>query len=251
MTASHELRTPLSAIKGYAALLHRQYARATPQQILRSVTKITDSTQQLSDLVVMMTDAAQLGASDKKLEMQIGPVQLLTAARLARDMLSASIEHKIVLSVAPDLWVNCDPLRLRQVMTNLLDNAVKYSPLEARIELEAQATTLFQLQLPEDQVDPERGDIPVVVVYMRDEGEGILEEDQRKIFEKFVRASRSLTTSVRGTGLGLYICRRYIEAMGGRLWLEHSIPGEGSTFSFYLPRIDAPAATGQEEFASV
>ena len=250
VTASHELRTPLSAIKGYAALLHRQYARATPQQILRSVTKITDSTQQLSDLVVTMTDAAQLGASDKKLEMQIGPVQLLTAARLARDMLSASIEHKIALSVAPDLWVNCDPLRLRQVMTNLLDNAVKYSPLEALIELEAQATTLFELQLPEDQVDPERGDIPVVVVRLRDEGEGILEEDQRKIFEKFVRASRSLTTSVRGTGLGLYICRRYIEAMGGRLWLEHSIPGEGSTFSFYLPRIDAPAATGQEEFAS-
>lgn len=246
VTASHELRTPLSAIKGYTALLQRQYARATPQQILRFVTKITESTQQLSDLVVTMTDAAQLGASDKKLELQIGPVQLLTAARLARDMLSASIEHKIDVRVTPELWVNCDPLRLRQVMTNLLDNAVKYSPLEGHIELEAQATTLFQLQLPEDQVDPERGDIAVVVVRVRDNGEGILEEDQRKIFEKFVRASRSLTTSVRGTGLGLYICRRYIEAMGGRLWLEQSIPGEGSTFSFYLPCINAPTDIGQE-----
>jgi len=243
VTASHELRTPLSAIKGYASLLQRQHARATPQQILRSVTKIAESTQQLSNLVVTMTDAAQLGASDKKIEMQIGPVQLIAAANLARDMLSASIEHKISLQISPDLWVNCDPLRLRQVMTNLLDNAVKYSPLEAQIEVTAEATTLDHVPLPEDQIDPERGDVPVVVVRVHDEGEGIYEEDQRKIFEKFVRASRSLTTAVRGTGLGLYICRRYVEAMGGRTWLEHSIPGEGSTFAFYLPRINAPADT--------
>lgn len=245
VTASHELRTPLSAIKGYAALLQRQHARATPQQILRSVTKITESTQQLSDLVVTMTDAAQLGSSDKRLAMQIGPVQLLAAAVLARDMLSASIEHKITLDVADDLWVNCDPLRVRQIMSNLLDNAVKYSPLEASIELTASATTLDHLSLPEDQIDPERGDMPVVVVRVRDEGEGIYEEDQPKIFAKFVRASRSLTTAVRGTGLGLYICRRYIDAMGGRIWLERSTPGEGSTFAFYLPRIDAPAEKGE------
>jgi signal transduction histidine kinase len=81
-------------------------------------------------------------------------------------------------------------------------------------------------------------------VRVRDEGEGIPLEDQEKIFEKFVRATRSLTTTVRGSGLGLFICRRYIEAMGGRLWLEISIPGEGSVFSFYLPRIDAPLGTG-------
>jgi signal transduction histidine kinase len=73
-----------------------------------------------------------------------------------------------------------------------------------------------------------------------DEGEGIPIEDQQRIFEKFVRATRSLTTPVRGSGLGLYICRRYIEAMGGRLWLEESISQRGSIFSFYLPRIDAP-----------
>jgi signal transduction histidine kinase len=250
VTASHELRTPLSAIKGYASLLQRQHARATPQQILRSVTKIAESTQQLSDLVVSMTDAAHLGASDKRIEMQIGPVQLMAAARLARDMLSASIEHKITLEVSPDLWVSCDPLRLRQVMTNLLDNAVKYSPLEAHIELIAEATTLDHLSLPEDLIDPERGNLPIVAVRVRDEGEGIYEEDQRKIFEKFVRASRSLTTAVRGTGLGLYICRRYIEAMGGRIWLERSTPGEGSTFAFYLPRIDAPAGVEGEHEAT-
>jgi len=80
----------------------------------------------------------------------------------------------------------------------------------------------------------------VVLVQLYDEGEGIQPSWQQKIFDKFVRAQRSLTTPVRGSGLGLYICRRYIEAMRGRLWLQHSVPGEGSTFSFYLPRIDAP-----------
>ena len=82
---------------------------------------------------------------------------------------------------------------------------------------------------------------------MIDEGEGIPAEDQQRIFEKFVRATRSLTTPVRGSGLGLYICRRYIEAMNGRLWLEQSVPQRGSIFSFYLPRIDAPINTGGED----
>jgi len=80
----------------------------------------------------------------------------------------------------------------------------------------------------------------VVLVQVYDEGEGIDPEDQQKIFEKFVRATRSLTTPVRGSGLGLFICRRYIEAMGGRLWLQQSVPGEGSVFAFYLPGMEAP-----------
>ena len=80
-----------------------------------------------------------------------------------------------------------------------------------------------------------------------DEGEGIDPGDQQKIFEKFVRASRSLTTPIRGSGLGLYICRRYIEAMGGRLWLEQSIPGEGSVFSFYLLCTDAAIETSPDD----
>jgi len=140
---------------------------------------------------------------------------------------------------------------LRQVITNLLDNAAKYSPPDGHITIAAHATTLSQLQLPEDQIDYERladGEDPAVVqVRVIDEGEGIPAEDQQRIFEKFVRATRSLTTPVRGSGLGLYICRRYIEAMGGRLWLEESIPQRGSIFSFYLPRIDAPINTGGED----
>src|SRR5216683_7416965 len=95
----------------------------------------------------------------------------------------------------------------------------------------------------------EGGEHPVALVRVWEEGEGIAPEDQQKIFEKFVRAPRSLMSPIRGAGLGLYICRRYIEAMGGRLWLEQSIPGEGSVFSFYLPRIDAPLEMSKDNEA--
>ncbi|HVB74690.1 MAG TPA: ATP-binding protein [Ktedonobacteraceae bacterium] len=247
VTASHELRTPLSAISGYASMLKRQSARIDSQQALRYATKISGATQQLTDLIGQMTEAAKVGSIDKKLELQSGPVQLLTAAEIATTMLSVNIEQTITVQIEPDLWVQCDALHLRQIITNLLDNAAKYSPPAGQIVISASATTLSQL--PEDQVDYSKivhgEDAPVALVRVRDEGEGIPLEDQEKIFEKFVRAARSLTTPVRGSGLGLFICRRYIEAMGGKLWLEMSIPGEGSVFSFYLPRIEAPIKTGE------
>jgi signal transduction histidine kinase len=249
VTASHELRTPLSAISGYSSLLKRQSGRITPQQILRFTTKISSATQQLSDLVANMTEAAKMGALDKKMDLQPGPVQLLAAVEMASNVLSINMEQKITIQIADDIWAYCDAMRLRQVLSNLLDNAAKYSVTDSRIIITGSATTLSQL--PEDQVDytllANGDDPPVALVRVCDEGEGIAPEDQQKIFEKFVRASRSLTTPIRGSGLGLYICRRYIEAMGGRLWLEQSIPGEGSVFSFFLPRIEAPIDMSKDD----
>lgn len=243
VTASHELRTPLSAISGYASMLKRQSNRLNAQKILHYATKIAGATQQLTDLVESMTEAAKIGAVDKKLDLQIGPVQMSSVVELAVNMISVNVEQKIVTQVNADLWVNGDPLRVRQVLTNLLDNATKYSPADGRIEVIVSATSLSQVPIPDEQSDLQSDpNTPVVLVQVYDEGEGIQPTEQQKIFDKFVRAQRSLTTPVRGSGLGLYICRRYIEAMGGRLWLQHSIPGEGSTFSFYLSRIDAPPA---------
>src|SRR5947199_6912007 len=178
----------------------------------------------------------------------MGPVQLLSAVEMAINMLSVNIEQKIVSQVEANLWMKADPLRVRQVISNLLDNAAKYSPPDGRIEILAAVTSLEKVPLPDEQVDIESDpNMLVVLVQVYDEGEGIAPEDQQKIFEKFVRATRSLTTPVRGTGLGLYICRRYIEAMGGRLWLQQSLPGEGSIFSFYLPHMDAPLETSKNE----
>jgi signal transduction histidine kinase len=248
VTASHELRTPLSAISGYSTLLKRQSSRINPQQIMRFAGKIASATQQLTDLVNSMTEATKIGTVDKKLDLQIGPVQLQAAEEMAVNLLSVNIEQKIMTQMEADLWVKGDPLRVRQVITNLLDNAAKYSLEDRRIEVIARATILSKVDLPEDQFDVEVDPhLPIVLVQVHDEGEGIDYEDQQKIFEKFVRATRSLTTPVRGSGLGLFICRRYIEAMGGRLWLEQSAPGEGSVFTFYLQQLDAPVESDKGE----
>lgn len=253
VTASHELRTPLSAIIGYTSLLKRQSSRISPPQILRFATRIGGAAQQLLDLVTNMTVAAQMGAVDKKLELDIGSVQVLTAAEMATNMLSLSAENKIHLHVDPALWIKGDALHFRQVITNLLDNAVKYSAIESQINFSATATTLAEITeiLPEDQIDHEllveQANLPIVLIRVQDQGEGILPEDRPKIFDKFVRAPRSLTTPVRGSGLGLYICRRYVEAMSGKLWLESSEANEGSVFSFYLPRVESPIEIGEQE----
>ena len=169
------------------------------------------------------------------------------------NLLSVNVEQQVEISVDRNLWVRGDPLRVRQVMSNLLENAAKYSPPQSHIQLTASMTTLAQIQgiLSADQLDrvllAEEADIPVVLVRVSDEGEGILPEDQLRFFEKFVRAPRSLTTPVRGSGLGLFICRRYVEAMNGKLWLERSTANEGSVFSFYLPAIEAPINTEEQE----
>ena len=245
VTASHELRTPLSAISGYAALLKRQSARISPQNILRYSTKIGGAAQQLSDLMLSMTEASKIGIVDKKIDLKVGLVQLRMAAEIAVGMLSINVEQELSFEVGPDLWVQGDPLRVRQVITNLLDNAAKYSPSDGKIVLTAKTTDYAEIEalLPDDMKEHVAQkaflDRQVVLVRVIDEGEGITPEDQKNIFEKFVRAPRSLTTPVRGTGLGLYISRRYIEAMGGHLWLERSVVNEGSTLSFYLPQVPA------------
>lgn len=248
VTASHELRTPLSAISGYSSLLKRQSenGRINAQQVLKYAGKMVGSAQQLTDLVENMTQAARMGALDKKLDLQLAATSLLAAVETAVNMLNISIDQHITVEIPVSLWVTGDAMRLRQVISNLLENAAKYSPPHGRIQISGRSIPLSWL--PENQVDYNilaNGDDPEVVqISVYDEGEGIAPEDTEKIFEKFVRAPRSLTTPVRGTGLGLFICRRFIEAMGGRLWLEQSVLGKGSIFSFYLMRAPQPVAKG-------
>ncbi len=250
-TASHELRTPLSAITGYATLLRRQTTRAeplTPQQVTRYATKIASAAQQLNDIMANMTEATKIGTVDSKLELQIGPVQVKTAVEVAANMLSVNIEQRIITDIQPNLYMSGDPLRVRQVISNLLDNAAKYSRPDSTIRLVAQAMTYHDIEklLPDGQFkDDMEEHSTVVLVRVSDQGEGILPEDQQKIFEKFVRAPRTLTTPVRGSGLGLFICRRYIEAMHGQLWLESST-SKGSTFSFYLVQTEVPVTVDEE-----
>jgi signal transduction histidine kinase len=250
VTASHELRTPLSAITGYSTLLKRQNARTSPQHVLRYANKISSAAQQLTDLVSKMTEAAKMGAIDRHLLLE--PVPVLAAAEMATNLLTFNNEQTLICDIADSLWVNADALRFRQVLTNLLENAAKYSPSESTITLSAEPTSLAEIMelLPFAQQDPvlliEHSEQPLVLIRVHDQGEGVLPDDEEHIFEKFVRAPRSLTTPVRGTGLGLYISRRYVEAMGGKLWLEQSVLNEGSIFAFYLPRVEPPVEVREQ-----
>ncbi len=252
-TASHELRTPLSAITGYSTLLRRQNGRSAPlttQQVTRYATKIASAAQQLNDIMTNMTEASKIGTVDRKLELQIGPVRVDTAVEVAANMLSINIEQRISAEVDRDLYMLGDPLHIRQVITNLLDNAAKYSLPESIIRITATATVYKDVEplLQSVQITgAERENQSVILVRVIDHGEGILPQDQKTIFDKFVRAPRSLTTPVRGSGLGLYICRRYVEAMNGKLWLERSVPNEGSTFSFYLPQAEVPSKEEEQD----
>jgi signal transduction histidine kinase len=115
-------------------------------------------------------------------------------------------------------------VRLRQVLMNLCTNALKYSPVHSPIGLSARVIT---------EHNQERD---YAIISISDKGKGIAPEDQGRLFQRFVRLESDVNSPVRGSGLGLYISRRLIEAMNGKIWIESSgIPGEGSTFHVQLP----------------
>ncbi|HEU5369387.1 MAG TPA: HAMP domain-containing sensor histidine kinase, partial [Ktedonobacterales bacterium] len=257
VTASHEFRTPLSAIHGYASLLQRHSAKLTMDQARRFSTEITRAAQQLVGMVTTLMDASRLDS--RKFTLNPQPVEVRALAESALALVQPDIQQPIHMDMPADVWIHADPDRLRQVMTNLLTNAGKYSPPTSPIDFIARVEQRFTL--PETPSagksggsastgndagaapasasagPPEPG--PYLIVSVVDRGDGITPEDQKKLFQKFVRLQRSLTTPVRGTGLGLYICRQYVTAMGGAIWVESTL-GEGSTFHFALPLAPAP-----------
>jgi signal transduction histidine kinase len=269
VTASHEFRTPLSAIHGYASLLQRHSARLTADQAQRFSTEITRAAQQLVGMVQTLMDASRLDSG--KLTLSLQPVEVRLLAESALALIQPDIQQPIRVEIAPGLWVYADQERLRQVMTNLLTNAGKYSPAASPIDFVARVEHAFTppigavgkaaRQTPQGARVPSRplpavpaheasarpteqmaspSELGHLIVSVIDHGEGISAEDQKHLFQKFVRLQKSLTTPVRGTGLGLYICRQYLTAMGGLIWVE-STPGQGSRFSFALPLVTPPA----------
>jgi PAS domain S-box-containing protein len=206
----HELRNPIASLKGYAQLMRRRAAYSE-----EAVDTIVRQTNRLNRLVGDLLDASRLQTG--RLELRRLEVDLVARARAvvegAREL---TTEHAIRLE-APDSpilgWWDRD--RLEQVLDNLVGNAVKYSPggeIVVRIE-------------------PVDGGVRVLVV---DQGPGIAPEVMPFLFERFYRAESAAASPVKGLGLGLYVCKGLVEAMGGRIWVE-SDQGHGSTFVFVLP----------------
>lgn len=215
-TVSHELRTPLGFIKGYATSLLREDIEWDESTRKEFLTIIDEETDRLRELIDNLLDSSRLQSGTLRMEFQ--PLRLDTMLKDLPVRGRSFDEHlsiKVNIKIAP-LKVQADPTRLAQVFDNLLSNAVKYAP---------DSTVNINLSRQD-----EHAHIEII-----DEGPGIPEEDLPNIFTRFYRVPNQ-NRAVRGTGLGLFICRRIINAHGGEITAE-SVFGEGTTFHIYLPLI--------------
>ena len=216
-TASHELRTPLAAVYGAAVTLRRGDIRLTEEEREVLLAVIADESDRLARIVNDILWASRVDSSDT--DIRIAPFDARQTARRVIESAQAHLPEGIEIALeTPERLprVAADEPKLAQVLTNLVDNAVKYSPDGGRVAV---------------RLEPGRGRLRLVV---EDEGLGIPADEHERIFEKFYRLDPNQTRGVGGTGLGLYICRALVERMGGRISLQ-SEEGEGSAFTVELP----------------
>jgi len=214
---SHELRTPLTSIKGFAETL-LDGAMKDEETCRRFLSIINGETDRLVNLVDDLLDLSLL--ESKRVTLDLKPVDLgdLVAHTVDKLRPLAQTSHLTLVQSAPSgLVVFADANRLEQVLTNLVDNALKYTPAGGRIEVQAAAVN---------------GEVEVAVF---DTGNGIRPEDLPHVFERFYRADRSRTRGSGGTGLGLAIAKHIVEAHGGRISVSSRVD-EGTTFKFSIPR---------------
>jgi PAS domain S-box-containing protein len=215
-TMSHELRTPLNAVLGFSELLADEHYGPLNERQQRYVNHIHSGGKHLLRLINDVLDLSKIEAGRMELAIESVPMEstfedVLTDLRPLADKKSQTFS----VHCAPALTVRADAMRLKQVLMNLVGNAIKFTPEGGRISLQAR---------------PENGAVRIEV---RDSGPGILPEEQKRIFEAFVRLQKPGKSS-EGTGLGLAITQRLVELHGGNLGLE-SETGEGSCFYFQLP----------------
>jgi two-component system phosphate regulon sensor histidine kinase PhoR len=224
-TISHELRTPLASLHGAAMTLLEREHDLSGQTQHDLLDMIAVQSKRLANLVEEILLAGQLDSGSQRVVMEpFDPEELVwTAAAAAR--LRVGDETTIDVSIPAVLpRVAGDPERTRQVLTNLVDNAIKYSPSGGRIQLGL-------------EVDDGHARFTV-----SDEGLGIPLGEQKRIFEKFYRLDPDHRRGVGGSGLGLYICRELVRSMSGRIWVD-SDAGKGATFTFELPIAERVATT--------
>jgi two-component system phosphate regulon sensor histidine kinase PhoR len=220
---SHELKTPLTAIQGFAETLLTG-ALDDAENNRRFVEIIRDHATRMAALTSDLLKLSQIEAG--RLDMEVRSVQLADLISGCVETVRLRAEQKqLSLSVecAPSVpLVNADPQHLRDVLENLLNNAVQYTPVGGRITVSA------------DREPSSDGAKPAVVVTVADTGIGIPEAHQHRVFERFYRVDRDRSREVGGTGLGLAITKHIVEAHGGRIWLESEV-GKGSRFHFTIP----------------
>ena len=239
LTVSHEFRTPLTAIEGYVTLISRHGDKLEQPKLDQFAGEIRQATAQLMGMIGRLHDANSL--DEELLKVTPYPVEIRAIAEKAIGLQSPESKARLRLEMETEFWALADGERLLHVFSNLVGNAIKYSPADTMCRITARVErqeSLAKLGLPHAEM--EQASPQWIVIGVHDQGEGIAPEDRPKLFQKFVRLRRSLTTSVRGTGLGLWICKRYLDAMGGDIWVESEF-GHGSCFQFSLPLAQPPA----------
>jgi PAS domain S-box-containing protein len=216
-TVSHELRTPLAAIYGSAQTLRRTDIELDPEIQVQLLGVIASESDRLGTIVNDLLVAGSLDADQLPLS-----VQRVDPAELAGSVIEAARTHlpeaiALQLKAPKSLGrVVADPIQLHQVLVNLVDNAIKYSPEGGEVA-----------------VSVANGD-GLIRFSVIDKGLGIPPSEHRRIFEKFYRLDPDMTRGIGGTGLGLYICRELVRRMDGKIWVESAL-GKGSTFVVELP----------------
>lgn len=216
---SHELKTPVSIIKGYAGTLRRQDANWSPDIIDDSLTVIEEEADALNDLIDSLLEVSRLQAGTFTLEISDDVFLPEVAAAVARKFGSQTDKHQFVLQFDEEFPLICgDERRLTQVLNNLMSNAIKYSPDGGKILIRGEMHSKY------------------VTISVKDEGIGIPEHQQHRIFQKFSRLDNALSRKSEGTGLGLFLSKAIVEAHDGRIWFHNNPDGPGTTFTLSLPR---------------
>lgn len=216
--ASHQLRTPTTIIKGYISMMQEGSFGKVPAVIKINLDKVFIATERLLNLIENLLDISRIEAG--RLEFKLEPIALGEIATEIKDDFKAKVKaKKIALNVysPQDLpLVVTDRIKIKEVISNLVDNAIKYTKAgEITLDLHQEGRS--------------------VVLSISDTGIGISATDVGRLFNKFVRGIDSNTTHPEGTGLGLYFARVVVENLGGRIWVESAGKGRGSKFSFSLP----------------
>lgn len=238
MNVSHELRTPLTQVYGFLELLFDYHGQLDSEQQRTFLSRAKYGCQELMHLVNSILDATKAGSGLKPPPLE--DIELTSITREVIDYLDPRQrqDYTLELAVPETLVVKADHQYLRQILRNLISNAFKYSPKQTQISISAEL------------LQPEEGQLkytPQVLICVKDTGPGIPPEEIPQLFQRFARLKRDVSGTVRGTGLGLYVCKQLVEAMHGKIWVKSTgIAGEGSTFCFTLELAPASHSTTSE-----
>lgn len=234
--AAHELRSPLASVRSYSdMLLKREQQRddANPRDV-RGLAILSQQVTHMLRMVDNLLDVSRIDAGQIGLHIQKVNLVSLTSQVLDQNRLTVMNREFLLNTDYAELFVSCDSMRIRQVLTNLVGNGIKYSPAETPISVDIMVVESSLLHIePQNNGNDVPLDMPLqeILVRVSDKGSMIPPEQQEQLFKRYARMGGR---RIEGLGLGLYLCRQFVLMHGGRIWIE-SVEGVGNTFCFTLP----------------